>query len=114
MTNEVNSQQKLTGQKQTKRCRSNRRLQRFKRKCRSQGMNEHVTEMLTTIQKVSMSVARGFQQMPESQKEDFPMTNKQNDNTTSSILFENQVLSVLMLSDGDDFLFFLPFIEAHK
>ena len=88
-----NKQQQLTEKKQVKKCRGNRRLQRFNRKCRSKGMNNQTIQMLLKQHPTTGLIHQDHQQKHEEEEEmdNSSIMNKQSHITNISILFENQV-----------------------
>ena len=93
MTKEVKQQQQLTKKKQIKKCHGNRRLQRYRRRCRAIGMNNQTIEMLMNIHKAIRSMHQDNQQIHEDEEKkmvDSPTMNTQS-NSDMSMLFENQV-----------------------
>ncbi|CAF2145929.1 unnamed protein product [Rotaria magnacalcarata] len=53
----------------------NRKLQRFRRKCRARGVNDHTIEMLTLVKKVNGSAHQDIQQIDEDKKDGSFITN---------------------------------------
>ena len=99
MEGEVNKQQ-LTGKKRTKKCHGNRKLQRFRKKWRSRGMNDRAIEMLLLIKNASNSMEQDTQQeqRDKEENEDEGENGIDDSNTTNaeividmSMFFEDQV-----------------------
>lgn len=100
MAEEV-QQQPLTEKKRVKRCHGNRKLQRFRRRCRSKGMNELAIEMLMLIKQAEQSVQQNSSQVDGDEKEGKEKEQEEgmdHSHTTDtgmvidmSMFFENQV-----------------------
>ena len=70
MAEEVKQQQQqLTEKKPVKRCHGNRKLQRFRRRCRSKGMNNQAIEMLMLIKKAKQPTDQDSPQIDSDEKE---------------------------------------------
>ncbi|CAF2928481.1 unnamed protein product [Rotaria sp. Silwood2] len=55
--------------KKTKKCRGNRKLQRYTRRCQAKGMNDQAIEMLMLLRQVNKSVHQNTQETHENQKD---------------------------------------------
>jgi len=94
MTKEVNKQyqQQLTEKQQIKKCHGNRRLQRFRRKYRSKGMNNQTIEMLLNIHQGTTSVYQDNQQIHKQEEKEM--------DDSSSLNTQKSVINMLMLSEN--------------
>jgi len=90
-----------------KKCRGNRKLQRFRRKCRAKGMNDQAIEMLMWIKKANRSVHQNNQQIHEEQMDSSFTTNMESNNINMSMISENQVRSELINDNSNDFFFII-------
>jgi hypothetical protein len=77
--------------KKKKKCRGNRKLQRFKRKCWAQGMNSEAIEMLLSIKNENRSVNQYDQKLDKKEMNQSSITKSINNDVNIVSLLDNQV-----------------------